>query len=85
MPLAEQLQERLQVPVTPMSLMRSTVADSIVQLAETHETQVILLGASRENLLSQVLHGNIPLEIAQTTDCTVILVRHADFGEVADA
>jgi len=80
--LAEQLQQQLQVPVTPMALVRSTVADAIVQLAQKYETQVILLGASRENLLSQVLHGNIPVEIAQNTRCTVILVRHAGIEDI---
>jgi chloride channel protein, CIC family len=39
---------------------------------------VILLGASRENLLRQVIKGNVPLEIAQQTDITVILLRQVE-------
>lgn len=41
-------------------------------------TDAILLGASRENLLSQVIKGNVPLEIAQQTEITVILLRQVD-------
>ncbi|MCY7275399.1 MAG: universal stress protein [Phormidesmis sp. CAN_BIN44] len=38
---------------------------------------MIVLGATREGLLQQVIKGNIPEEIARQCDCTVILVRGA--------
>jgi len=34
------------------------------------------LGASRENLFSHVMKGNIPLEVAQKSSATVILVQY---------
>jgi CIC family chloride channel protein len=37
----------------------------------------VVLGASREGMLKQVIQGNIPEAIARNCDCTVILVRPA--------
>ena len=71
----QRLQSRIQAPVNPVTLCHPQIAEAVVNLAEQTHRDTILLGASREGLLSQVLHGNIPVTIAQHTTCTVVLVR----------
>jgi CIC family chloride channel protein len=53
------------------------VPEAIIELAQKKQCDVIILGASREGLLKQVMHGNIPEAIARNSNCTVILVRGA--------
>ena len=76
--LAADLAAELQQPVQTHSLTHSSVATAIVELAEHTATDTLLMGASRENLLSQVLKGNVPLEIAERTDLTVMLLRQGE-------
>jgi CIC family chloride channel protein len=74
---AQRLTRETPATVDSVSLTSDHVPESIVALSRAHHSDVILLGASRESLLSQVLHGNIPQKIAQDCDCTLILVRQA--------
>jgi chloride channel protein, CIC family len=71
------LQNRLIVPVRATVLMAGEVAGGIADRASQMQADVILLGATQEGLLAQVIKGNIPAEIARRCDCTVILVRGA--------
>ncbi|MGB7894248.1 MAG: universal stress protein, partial [Microcoleus sp.] len=50
---------------------------ALIDLAQNDQCDAIVLGASREGLLKQVIHGNIPEAVARGCDCTVILVRSA--------
>ncbi|HEY9624444.1 MAG TPA: universal stress protein, partial [Crinalium sp.] len=52
-----------------------SVAEAIKELVQREGCDVIVLGASREGLLQQVIKGNIPEAIARTSNRTVILVR----------
>lgn len=63
------------VKVTP--LQSDSVVDAIINVAEKDRCDAIILGASREGLLQQAIHGNIPEAIARHSHCTVILVRKA--------
>ncbi|MEO0538851.1 MAG: chloride channel protein [Cyanobacteria bacterium P01_A01_bin.123] len=72
---AQRLESQIPVPVNRVTLQHPQIAEAVVNLAEQTHRDTILLGASREGLLSQVLHGNIPVTIAQHTTCTVVLVR----------
>jgi len=72
------LQEALQCPVTTLPICSAAVADTIIDVSRTGQYDVVVLGASREGLLQQAIHGNIPEAIARGCDCTVILVRKAD-------
>lgn len=74
---ADFLNQQLQAPVITVTLCADSVADAIVDLVEKDQCDVIVLGASREGLLQQVIQGNIPEQIARHSDCTVILVRQA--------
>ncbi|MFP5269266.1 chloride channel protein [Coleofasciculus sp.] len=53
----------------------SEVSDAVVHLANDQFCDVVVLGASREGLLQQVIQGNIPEAIARRVKSTVILVR----------
>lgn len=67
----------LKTMVIARPLWDGSVAEAITQLAKREQCDVIMLGASREGLLQQVLRGNVPEAIARDTNCTVILVRGA--------
>ncbi|EGJ28546.1 MULTISPECIES: chloride channel protein [Moorena] len=54
-----------------------SVSDALIRLANAHKYDVVVIGASREGLLEQAIHGNIPEAIARGVDSTVILVREA--------
>ncbi|MEM8778937.1 MAG: chloride channel protein [Cyanobacteria bacterium P01_G01_bin.49] len=74
---AERLKEKLDRPVIPLPIRSQSVADALVHLAAAESCDVVMLGVSREGLLEQVIHGNIPKMIAQQVESTVILVRGA--------
>lgn len=76
----EQLSQQSSYSVLAYPLWGSSIPEAIVKLSQRHAYDVILLGASRESLLKQVIRGNIPEAIARASDCTVILVR----SEAAD-
>jgi len=74
---AKLLQTQLSRPIRSIPLCSQSVADAVISLAESQHCDVILLGASREGLLQNVIHGNIPTMIASQVQSTVILVRGA--------
>ncbi|MBW4654301.1 MAG: chloride channel protein [Kaiparowitsia implicata GSE-PSE-MK54-09C] len=74
---AAQLKRHVDCPVVARPIWGESVADTILQLAERKPYDVIVLGASREGLLTQVMQGNIPEAIARHSRSTVILVRGA--------
>ncbi|HEY9702172.1 MAG TPA: universal stress protein [Allocoleopsis sp.] len=47
----------------------------MINLVDAHQTDVVLIGATKEGLLKQVISGNIPEAIARHVHSTVILVR----------
>lgn len=71
------LEERVSCPVLAISVCSSSVAEAIVDLADKDQCDVVVLGASRDSLLQQVVKGNVPEAIARRSRCTVILVRGA--------
>jgi CIC family chloride channel protein len=76
--LADDLETTLNRPVRTHVVTHTSVSEAILGLSRQCQSDAILLGASRENLLSQVLKGNVPLEIAQQTDITIILLRQVE-------
>ncbi|AFZ11777.1 Cl- channel voltage-gated family protein [Crinalium epipsammum PCC 9333] len=71
------LGKRINCPVTAIPIKASSIADSVIELTEADNSDVVVLGASREGLLTQVIQGNIPQAIARGCQCHVILVRCA--------
>jgi len=74
---AEYLRHHLQTPVITLPVCARSVSDAVIDMAQKDQCDVIVLGATREGLLQQAIHGNIPEAIARQCDCTVILVRKA--------
>lgn len=71
------LVDRLSCPVAIMPICSRSVSDAVIDLVQNDQCDVIVLGATRERLLQQVIQGDIPSTIARHCDCTVILVREA--------
>ncbi|MBW4524263.1 MAG: chloride channel protein [Phormidium tanganyikae FI6-MK23] len=71
------LNDRLACPVELMPVCADSVSDAVIDLAQKDQCDVIVLGATREGFLQQVIQGNIPEAIARRCDCTVVLVRGA--------
>ena len=61
--------------VIAASLQGESVSQAVIELVNTEGFDVVILGASREGLLQQAIHGNIPETIASGVNSTVILVR----------
>jgi chloride channel protein, CIC family len=74
----EFLQRRISCEVMATTVCAKSVADALIDLAQKDQCDAIVLGASREGLLKQVIQGNIPEAVARGCDCTVILVRSAN-------
>jgi CIC family chloride channel protein len=58
-----------------ISVCSRSIADAIVDLANQQRSDVIMLGASNEGLLQQIIHGNIPEAIAQNSNRTMFIFR----------
>lgn len=71
------LKVRLDCRVSAKVLRSQAISNAIVQLAWLEQSDVVMVGASREGLLQQVIKGNIPEAIARDVNRTVILVRGA--------
>ncbi|MBO3458295.1 chloride channel protein [Aetokthonos hydrillicola Thurmond2011] len=61
------------VKITPVHAI--SVSEAILECARQNHSDVIILGASREGMLHQVIHDNIPATISRNNQQTVILVR----------
>lgn len=59
------------------------IVPTILAFAEGIEADVIVLGASRNGLFTQVLQGNIPEAIARQSKCAILLVRGPTMTEEA--
>ncbi|PSB54980.1 chloride channel protein, partial [filamentous cyanobacterium CCP1] len=75
--IVENLSVQLNCPVLSRPIWGNSISDKIIRLAWNEHCDVIVLGASREGLLQQVIKGNIPEAIATQSNRTVILVRGA--------
>jgi CIC family chloride channel protein len=71
------LSHKLSCNVAAIPVRSYSVSEAMIHLAHADQCDVVVLGASREGLLQQVVHGNIPEAIARGVNSTVILVRSA--------
>jgi CIC family chloride channel protein len=74
------LETHLNCPVGVCPAWGNSVPEAVLQVADQQNCDVIMLGASREGLLQQVIKGNIPEAITRDSQCSVILVRGAIAG-----
>ena len=75
--LTERLKNSLARPITPVPLCSASISDAIISLAESRHCEVVVLGSSREGLLQNILHGNIPFTVAHQVGSTVLIFRSA--------
>ncbi|HEY9690066.1 MAG TPA: universal stress protein, partial [Coleofasciculaceae cyanobacterium] len=69
------LDRAIDTPVTAVAFCAPNITEAILRLALRLDSQVIVLGASRESLLKQVIHGNLPAAIARHYTGTILVVR----------
>lgn len=74
---AHSLRRHLSADVIITPVCARSVPEAVLDIAHKDQCDVIILGASREGLLQQVIKGNIPEEIARKSDRTVMVVRGA--------
>jgi CIC family chloride channel protein len=82
---AENLAQRLSQPVVPLPLClvslpgqeNRSVGEELVSVAQTYDCGAILIGASREGLLSTLLRDNLPHFLATRTSAAVLVFRSA--------
>jgi CIC family chloride channel protein len=77
---ATALEPKLNCPVKTRLVNSPNVAEAVAHISRQYRGDVVMMGASREGLFSHVLNGNIPLEIAQASRATLILVRQGGGG-----
>ncbi len=71
------LESQLHKSISTNPIHASSVADAVLKFAKQNSSDVIVLGTSREGMLQQAVHGNIPAMISRNSEQTVILVRVA--------
>ncbi|HBB31188.1 MAG TPA: chloride channel protein [Cyanobacteria bacterium UBA8803] len=74
---AQFLHDQIDGKIVEIPIRASVVSEAVIQLAASEWCDVVVLGASREGLLKQVIQGNIPEAIVGGVESTVILVRAA--------
>lgn len=74
---AHYLEQNFDGLVTTTPIRANSIPEAVLEYAQQNDSDVIILGASREGLLQQVVHGNIPATISRNSQQTVIMVRAA--------
>ncbi|MGL5083377.1 MAG: chloride channel protein [Microcoleaceae cyanobacterium] len=75
--VAEKLQQELKISAISTVVCNDSIAEAVIDMAEKNQCDVVVLGASQESLLQQVIQGNIPAAITRGCRCNVFLVRPA--------
>ncbi|MEH2084789.1 MAG: chloride channel protein [Nostoc sp.] len=69
------LQRRVSGEVMATPVCANSVSEAVLNCAKQDNSDVIVLGASRESLLQQAIQGNIAENISRKSNCTVIMVK----------
>ncbi len=77
---ADSLDKSLGFSVSTVPIYSESIADAIIDLADEQRSDVIMLGASHESFLQQMLHGDISEQIARNSDRTIIIFRKSPVG-----
>ena len=72
---AELLNNAVTCPVFPLLVTHHSVSQAIIELTQHRKYGLVILGASNEGLLQNVVKGNIPEAIARHANSTVIIFR----------
>jgi chloride channel protein, CIC family len=71
----ELMRNNLDCPILPLLVPENSVSQAIIKLTQQQEYALVVLGASNEGLLQNVIKGNIPEAIAHHANSTVIIFR----------
>ena len=77
---ADSLDKSLGFSVSTVPICSESIADAIINLADEQRSDVIMLGASHESFLQQMLHGDISEQIARNSNRTIIIFRKSPIG-----
>ena len=69
------LRNNLNYPILPLLLPAYSVSKAIIERTQRRKYGLVVLGASNEGLLQNVVKGNIPEAIARYANSTVIIFR----------
>ena len=69
------LQKNMSCPIIPLLISEYSVSKVIIELTRRKKYGLVILGASNEGLLQNVVKGNIPEAIARHANSTVIIFR----------
>jgi chloride channel protein, CIC family len=72
------MENRLNLTVRSLLIPASSVSQAIIKLTHHKKYSAIVIGASNEGLLQNVVKGNIPQAIARDANSTVIIFRSCD-------
>ena len=72
---AHLLQKVMNCPIIPLLIAANSVSEAIIKLTKRKKYGLVILGASNEGLLQNVVKGNIPEAIARRANSTVIIFR----------
>ncbi len=72
---ANVLQEHLHCLIVPLRISAYSISETIISLVKNKKYGLVILGASNEGLLQNVVKGNIPEAIAKQVNTTVIIFR----------
>ena len=69
------LRKNLNFPIIPLLVAQDSVSKAVIKLTRRKKYSLVILGASNEGLLQNVVKGNIPEAIARHANSTVIIFR----------
>jgi CIC family chloride channel protein len=75
--LAKAIANKTNLKVKSLPIRAYSVPEAIIKLHHAENYDLVILGASSEGMLQNVVHGNIPKEIIRQVSTTVIIVRSA--------
>jgi chloride channel protein, CIC family len=73
----ELLKNTLSCPIFSLLITSDSVSKAIIELTQRKQYGLVILGASNEGLLQNVINGNIPEAIAHHANSTVIIFRNS--------
>jgi chloride channel protein, CIC family len=73
----ELLKNTLSCPIFSLLITSDSVSKAVIELTQHKKYGLVILGASNEGLLQNVINGNIPEAIAHHANSTVIIFRNS--------
>ncbi|MEY2833621.1 MAG: hypothetical protein RLZZ574_2880, partial [Cyanobacteriota bacterium] len=73
----ELLKNTLSCPIFSLLITSDSVSKAVIELTQHKKYGLVVLGASNEGLLQNVINGNIPEAIAHHANSTVIIFRNS--------